>query len=83
MNVGYAVSSKTCTAVWRNRLRRLMREGFAPQREGLVEDLRRRGMSASIIFVFKPGAQSCIRRLKLKPVREEIADLCSRLRRIL
>jgi hypothetical protein len=60
-----------------------MREGFAPQRESLAEDLRGRGMSASIIFVFKPGAQSCIRRLKLEPVREEIADLCGRLRKIL
>lgn len=83
MNVGYAVSSRTCTAVWRNRLRRLMREGFAPQREALEEDLRRKGMSASVVFVFKPVELSSIRRMKLEAVRKEIADLCSRLRKIL
>jgi len=83
MNVGYAVSSRVYTAVWRNRLRRLMREGFALQRESLMDDLKRRGMSASIIFAFKPQAQSGVRRLKLEPVSTEIANLCSRLRGML
>ncbi len=83
MNVGYAVSSRVYTAVWRNRLRRLMREGFALQQESLAEALQRRGMSASIVFAFKPHPQSFIRRLKLQPVGEEIADLCTQLRGIL
>jgi len=83
MNVGYAVPSRAYTAVWRNRLRRLMREGFARERDSLKEALERRGMSASIIFAFKPQGQSLARRLKLEPVSAEITALCSRVRDIL
>jgi ribonuclease P protein component len=80
MNVGYAVSSRAYTAVRRNRLRRLMREGFVLQRESLMDALKLRGMSASIVFVFKRQPESSIRRLKAGPVGEEIARLCGRLR---
>ncbi len=83
MNVGYAVPSRAYTAVLRNRLRRLMREAFAREQETLEEALRGRGVSASIIFAFKAQPQSQVRRLKLQPVREEIADLCCRLRHTL
>lgn len=83
MNVGYAVSRRAYNAVWRNRLRRLMREGFALQQESLEDALRQRGLSASIVFAFKPLPQSCVRRLKLLPVRDDIATLCSQLRGIL
>ena len=83
MNVGYAVSSRAYTAVRRNRLRRLMREGFARERESLRTALEQRGMSASIIFAFKPQGQSIARSLRLEPVSREIAALCTRVREML
>jgi hypothetical protein len=60
-----------------------MREGFALQRKSLEDFLRRRSVSASIIFMFKPQAPGQIRRLKLAPVSVEIAGLCRQLRELL
>jgi ribonuclease P protein component len=83
MNVGYVVARRAYTAVWRNRLRRLMREGFAPERKSLQDSLKHRSTSASIIFMFKPQALGQVRRLRLAPVSAEIAVLCRQLRELL
>lgn len=83
MNVGYAVSSRAYTAVRRNRLRRLMREGFRGHQETLQDALHQRGVSASIIFAFKPQAESAVRRLNGGPVTAEIGALCARLQEML
>ena len=83
MNVGYVVARRAYTAVLRNRLRRLMREGFALERTRLEDSLKRRSISASIIFMFKPHSSGHIRRLKLAPVSAEIAMHCKQLRELL
>jgi len=77
--VGYAVSSRAYTAVRRNRLRRLMREGFRLYQEDLRKALAQQGVSASIVFAFKPQAESAVRRLKGGPVFAEMGTLCARL----
>ena len=79
LRIGFAVSSKAYSAVWRNRLRRLMREAVAAHRGPLEEALHRGGMSASIIFSFNQRAGADVRKLTLSPIAEEIQRHCRRL----
>jgi RNase P protein component len=79
LRVGYAVSSKAYSAVWRNRLRRLMREAVAVHRERLEKALQRGGMSASVVFSFNQRAGTDVRRITLSPIADEIGHHCRRL----
>jgi hypothetical protein len=63
----------------RNRLRRLMREAVAKQREPIWESLKRRSMSASIIFSFKSYTEVDLRRLKVHVVAADIGGICKQL----
>lgn len=79
LRIGYAVSSKAYSAVWRNRLRRLMREAVAAHRGPLEAALRRGGMSGSIVFSFNQRAGADVRKLTLPPIATEIGGHCRRL----
>jgi ribonuclease P protein component len=83
LNVGFAVSSRAYKAVWRNRLRRLLREAFSRQEESLLEKLQCSGMSATIILSFKARLQVDIRRLRIHPVSADIAGICRQLQALL
>lgn len=73
---GFAVPRRTCNAVRRNRLRRLMREAFRMEREALWSALRASPCSARILFVFKGKRDVPVERVKFIPVRQDIARLC-------
>jgi len=79
LRVGYAVSSKAYTAVMRNRLRRLMREAVVKQREPLWESLKRKSMSASIVFSFKSYTQVDVHRLRIHVVATDVGGICKQL----
>jgi hypothetical protein len=80
LRVGYAVSSRTYGAVRRNRIRRLMREAFRGEREPLLESLRAGGSSVELIFSLRKIPPAEAARLKLHPVRSDIAQICRQLR---
>ena len=77
--VGLAVSSRQFNAVRRNRLRRLMREGFAREGPALASVLARNGQRASLVFLFRPVKTDVADRLRLEPVRKDMAAICSRI----
>jgi hypothetical protein len=62
--------------VKRNRIRRLMRVGFAPQRKPLLEALGRAGKSGAIVLFFRGAPGEDVRRLKVHPISAEIGRLC-------
>jgi hypothetical protein len=53
-----------------------MREAFLYEREFLMQKLRSLRLSASLLFVFRPASTPEIRRLRLGPVRTDIAAVC-------
>lgn len=83
LKVGFAVSSRAYKAVWRNRLRRLLREAFSRHEESLLEKLDGSGMSATMILAFKARLQVDIRRLRIHPVSADIAGICRQLQALL
>lgn len=76
LQTGYAVSSRTFNAVRRNRLRRLMRAGFAAQRQPLLEALGRAGKSGAMVLFFRGVPGEDVRRLNVHPISVEITRLC-------
>jgi ribonuclease P protein component len=83
IRIGFAVSSKAYSAVWRNRLRRLMREAVAVHLPPLEEALGGKETSLSIVFAFNQRSGADARRITLSPVAEEIGNQCRRLQRML
>ncbi|MCK5571270.1 MAG: ribonuclease P protein component [Bacteroidetes bacterium] len=76
LRVGFAVPRRSLNAVQRNRVRRLMREAFVCERESLMQKLRSLRLSASLLFIFRPASTLDVRRLRLGPVRMDIAAVC-------
>jgi len=62
--------------VQRNRVKRLMREAFAGEQGILAERLQRSGLSASLLFMFRPASTVDVRRLGLGPVRTDMEEVC-------
>lgn len=82
LRIGFAVSSKAYSALWRNRLRRLMREAVAAHLPSLEQALGEKALMLSCVFSFNQRTGADVRRLPLSPVAEEIGSHCRRLERM-
>jgi ribonuclease P protein component len=83
LRAGFAVSSRAYGAVQRNRLRRLMREAFVQEESLLLEALAAKGRSLDVVFTFRSGGATEVRRLKLQAVRVDMAGICRQLIKML
>jgi len=72
----FGVPSRGIVAVYRNRVRRLMREAFARESDPLAAQCKASQKAVSLLFVYRPSKSVDVRRLTLSAVRAEIAHLC-------
>lgn len=76
LRVGFKVSSRKLNAVWRNRIRRLMREGVDAERGIVDELLRRKDLHVGIIIFYKGTKELLVGRLKLAVIQKDIGQIC-------
>lgn len=76
LQIGFKVSSRKLNAVWRNRIRRLMREGIDAERGMVDEVLRRKDLHVGIIIFYKGTKELSVGRLKLAIIQEDIGLIC-------
>ncbi len=76
LQVGFKVSSRKLNAVWRNRIRRLMRESIDSER-GVIDAIQERKNSHVGILIFYKGTKDlCVRRLKLEAIQKDTRLIC-------
>jgi len=73
VKVAFAVHKKSGNAVWRNRIKRLLREAYRLNKELLTHD--RSGKSLSIIFALNLMNKRKFPNVYLKDVEQDVLDL--------
>jgi len=75
IKVAFAVSKKAGNAVWRNRVKRLMREAYRLNKSFLVEKINKFNLFVLIIFSPYKLNKKTYGKLFLKDVRDDIVEL--------
>ena len=76
MQVGFKVSSRKLNSVWRNRIRRLMRDGMDVERRAIDEVLMSKNSHVGIIFFYKGAKELGVGRLRLVAIQKDIRLIC-------
>lgn len=79
IKIGVAVSKKAGTAVWRNRLKRLVKESFRKNKQAILDFVTRNNLV--LYVVFSPGTlnQRTNKTLKLFSIESEIKELVNKI----
>jgi ribonuclease P protein component len=76
LQVAFKVPARHFNAVRRNRLKRLMREGFSKERAVLDVALANRNARVAMFFTFNDSDGIFVERLKLQDVQPDVRELC-------
>lgn len=83
IKTAFAVSKKMGTAVWRNRVKRLLRESFRLNKADLCADVLQKNLKLLIVFSPNLINQKHNSKIFLKEVMPEITELLNRIRAVL
>lgn len=75
IKIAAAVSKKAGNAVWRNRVKRLIRESFRLNKEILVPDCREKNLIVKIIFSPFNFSQKKNKKIKLIDIMPGLVDI--------
>lgn len=79
IKIAVTVSSKTGSSVWRNRLKRIIRESLRQEKEFLKEIVSKSKSELSIIFSPYTINQVNLERLFLKDIKPAVTDILNKL----
>lgn len=75
IKTAYAVSKKAGNAVWRNRVKRLLRESYRLNKEKIIAECSSKSIGLLIVFSAYTINQRNSKKILLKDVRNDVVDL--------
>lgn len=80
IKIGLSISSKKGNSVWRNRIKRLIREAVRLNRETLLGTLEQK--NANLFIIFSPHSinQTNYKKIFLKDIKASVLDIITRLK---
>lgn len=80
IKIGLSISSKKGNSVWRNRIKRLIREAVRLNKETLLGTLEKK--NANLFVIFSPHSinQSNYKKIFLKDIKASVLDIITRLK---
>ena len=77
---GITVSSKKGNSVWRNRIKRILREALIKEKETLLDIANQ--INKSLLIIFSPYLldQNCSKKISLREIKPAVFDILNKLK---